>query len=235
MKIIDGNIFRSSCQTIVNTVNCVGVMGAGLAFECRLRYPQMYQDYVQLCEQKRIGVGLLWLCRSTTPWILNFPTKNHWRLPSKPDYLHRGLRKFMDTYKNRGITSVAFPLLGAHNGGLDPDESLALMTSYLKQCSIPVEIYRYDATASDDLYDRFKALLLASSDDEVKARTGLRADAIRRLRTALDDERICQLSQLLGVPGIGEKTLEKCFLLVARQPSSAVQIPAAPTQVTLEF
>ena len=54
IKIIEGNIFTSKCQVIVNTVNCVGVMGAGIALECRLRYPNMYNKYVQLCADKEI-------------------------------------------------------------------------------------------------------------------------------------------------------------------------------------
>ena len=213
LRIIKGNLFRSSCQTLVNTVNCVGVMGAGLAFECRLRYPQMYQHYVELCERNRLDVGLLWLWKSSTPWILNFPTKRHWKYPSKPEYLHQGLQKFMATYEARGIQSVAFPLLGAQNGGLTAEQSLALMTPYLERCRIPVEIYQHDPAAADDGYDAFKAAVLVMTDEEVRGRTGLRADAVRRVRDALGDSRLCQLNQLVQVPGIGEKTLEKCFAM----------------------
>ena len=75
IDIIEGNIFTTKCQVIVNTVNCVGVMGAGLALECRLRYPDMYSLYVDLCNVNKIDIGMLWLYSSTEPWILNFPTK----------------------------------------------------------------------------------------------------------------------------------------------------------------
>lgn len=227
LKIIQGNLFRSTCQTLVNTVNCVGVMGAGLAFECRLRYPQMHEHYLALCQQGKLDIGLLWLCKSTTPWVLNFPTKRHWKYPTKPEYLHQGLQKFMATYQERGVTSVAFPLLGAQNGGLTAEQSLGLMTSYLERCSIPVEIYRHDPTAADDCYDRFKAVVQSMADDEIRARTGLRADAIARVRDALGDARICQLNQLVQVPRIGEKTLEKCFALAMGRAG------AGPAQVAL--
>ena len=79
IKIISGNIFTSKCQTIVNTINCVGVMGAGIALECRLRYPEMYKKYVELCENREISIGILWLYKSEDRWILNFPTKKHWK------------------------------------------------------------------------------------------------------------------------------------------------------------
>lgn len=225
LQIIQGNLFRSTCQTLVNTINCVGVMGAGLAFECRLRYPQMYQRYLALCQHGRLDVGMLWLCKSTSPWILSFPTKRHWKYPTKPEYLHQGLQKFMATYQERGITSVAFPLLGAQNGGLTADQSLGLMTSYLDRCSVPVEIYRHDPTAPDDCFDGFKSAVLSMADEEIRARTGLRADAIARVRDALGDTRICQLNQLVQVPRIGEKTLEKCFALaMGRAGTSSAQV-----------
>ena len=225
LQIIQGNLFRSTCQTLVNTINCVGVMGAGLAFECRLRYPQMYQRYLALCQHGRLDVGMLWLCKSTSPWILSFPTKRHWKYPTKPEYLHQGLQKFMATYQERGITSVAFPLLGAQNGGLTADQSLGLMTSYLDRCSVPVEIYRHDPTAPDDCFDGFKSAVLSMADEEIRARTGLRADAIARVRDALGDTRICQLNQLVQVPRIGEKTPEKCFALaMGRAGTSSAQV-----------
>ena len=75
LRVIDGNIFTSKCQTIVNTVNCVGVMGAGIALECRLRWPDMHTVYQDLCRQRQITIGKLWLYKSTDRWILNFPTK----------------------------------------------------------------------------------------------------------------------------------------------------------------
>jgi len=75
-KIIEirGNIFESSCQTIVNTVNCVGVMGKGIAFEYRHRFPEMFNSYAGLCERKLLSPGLIHLWTKSTPWILNFPT-----------------------------------------------------------------------------------------------------------------------------------------------------------------
>ena len=124
-----GNIFNSKAQTIVNTVNCVGVMGKGIALVFKLRYPLMFDLYKEHCWNKRIAIGKLWIYKgeSDAPWVLNFPTKFHWKYLSKKEYLEKGLEKFCETYKEQGITSIAFPLLGAHNGGLDKNEVLDIM------------------------------------------------------------------------------------------------------------
>jgi len=99
VKIISGNIFSSKCETIVNTVNCVGVMGAGIAFEFKLRYPEMYAAYVDLCNKNQINIGALWLYRDKSQSILNFPTKTDWRLPSRIEYIQAGLEEFVSSYK----------------------------------------------------------------------------------------------------------------------------------------
>ena len=80
-------------QTIVNTINCVGVMGKGIALVFKLRYPEMFDKYQELCKSKMIGIGKLWLYKtSESPqWVLNFPTKFHWKYPSKMEYIEKGL------------------------------------------------------------------------------------------------------------------------------------------------
>lgn len=130
----DNNIFNSKTQTIVNTINCVGAMGTGIALEYKKRYPEMYLKYNELCNNKQMQIGKLWLYKTHNKWILNFPTKDHWKNSSKIEYLELGLQKFIDTYKTKGITSIAFPLLGANNGHIDPKMSLSIMVKYLSQC-----------------------------------------------------------------------------------------------------
>ena len=216
-----GNIFTSECQTLVNTVNCDGVMGAGIALEFKLRLPEMFEQYVEHCKKNRIGIGKLWLYKPPTDireqrWVLNFPTKLHWKYPSKMEYLEAGLEKFVATYQARGIESIAFPVLGSANGGLDEDESLALMQKYLGNCDIPVEIYRYDPEATDDLYDEFKTKILNCGDDRsIAGATGAQVHRVAMVRSALENGgSVNSLSQLASVKGIGSKTLEKCFRFV---------------------
>jgi len=211
IKVISGNIFTSNCQTLVNTINCVGVMGAGIALECRLRYPEMHNKYIELCEDKKIDTGLLWIYKSTDRWVLNFPTKKHWKYPSKKEYLYAGLDKFVKTYTDRGIQSIAFPLLGADKGGIPQEESLQIMKSYLKDAAIDIEIYRYDPKAKDDLYDKTKEWLLSQRIENIAKSTQLRKDYVGKVIDAIESPSIMQLNQLARVKGIGIKTLEKVF------------------------
>ncbi|MYC31754.1 MAG: macro domain-containing protein [Chloroflexi bacterium] len=222
---ITGNIFTSECQTLVNTVNCVGVMGAGIALEFKFRHPTMFERYVQLCKVGHIETGKLWLYKppkgdSDRRWVLNFPTKKHWKDPSKNEYLVMGLKKFLETYKDKSVESIAFPILGATNGKIAERESLSIMQNYLAQCDIPVEIYHYDPTATDDLYQEFRRRILANEDDKSMAKDmGLRINFVRKIREVLEwEDAINSLSQLASVKGIGLKTLEKSFRYVMDNP-----------------
>ena len=211
-----GNIFSSDKQTIVNTINCVGVMGKGVALGFRLRYPEMYEKYRELCKTRQIAVGKLWLykqSREGLQWILNFPTKIHWKYPSKMEYIEAGLQKFVDTYEEKGITSIAFPLLGTHNGGLDKIEVLDMMHSYLEKCSIPIDIYEYDPEAPDELFNQFKEKWISMSILD-KKKLGIRANQLETIDTAINNKGICSMTTLSECDGIGILTLQKCFNLV---------------------
>lgn len=211
-----GNIFSSDKQTIVNTINCVGVMGKGVALGFRLRYPEMYEKYKEFCVSKKIAIGKLWLykpAREDRQWILNFPTKFHWKYPSKMEYIERGLQKFVDTYEERGITSISFPLLGTHNGGLDKIEVLDMMHSYLEKCSIPIDIFEYDSNAPDELYDLFKSKWTSIPIDN-KKHMGIRSNQIVIIDAAIEDTNINSMTSLSECNGIGVLTLQKCFNIV---------------------
>jgi O-acetyl-ADP-ribose deacetylase (regulator of RNase III) len=213
-----GNIFTSNYQTLVNTINTKGVMGRGIAYEFRLRYPEMFRKYVELCEKQLIKIGKLWLYEvNQNKYILNFPTKDHWKDPSKIDYLKQGLQKFVDTYKTKSITSIAFPILGSDQGGISEKISLEILNSYLIQCEIPIEIWHYDPLAKDELFDKFKNLIYSMNEKELSYQAKLRMDFIRKLKLALEREDINNISGLLRGKGIGEVTLEKVFSFVMNQ------------------
>lgn len=211
INVIKGNIFTTKAQTIVNTINCLGVMGAGIAFEFRLRYPEMFQQYVLLCDQKQINIGNLWIYKSKDRQILNFPTKYDWRYKSKIEYLEKGLQKFITTYKEKNITSIAFPLLGASNGGIPEDVSLNIMQNYLSQCDIPIEIFMYDPDAYDDLFLKFRDIFNSLSEKEISKKASIGSKYIKLIHSSMENEHIKTLSQLLETKGIGETTIEKVF------------------------
>ena len=189
-------------------------MGAGIALEFRLRYPQMYERYVEVCNQKLMQVGKLWLYKAEDRWILNFPTKKHWKNDSKVEYLRAGLQKFIETYQQKEITSIAFPLLGAKNGGIPEELSLAVMKEYLVKCDIPVEVYNYAPLASDDLYDDFKKKFLSLKIEKLVELTGLGKVYIKKIQEALGNPEINSISALASVKGIGLTSLEKSFKFV---------------------
>lgn len=142
IKYVHGNIFDSAAQTIVNPVNCVGAMGAGLARQFRERYPDMYAKYREHCLSGQLEPGKLMLYKAADHWILNFPTKNDWRDGSDIKYIESGLAKFVATYAAKNITSIAFPRIGCGLGGLDWNVVNAIMNQYLQD--LPIEVYVYE-------------------------------------------------------------------------------------------
>ena len=127
-----GNMFESDVKTLVNTVNCVGVMGKGIAAEFKKKYPKMFDEYTAMCECGIVKPGLPYYYTDLTgASILNFPTKDHWRSPSRLSYIISGLKWFRENYQSLGITSIAFPPLGCGNGGLDWEMVGPIMYEYL--------------------------------------------------------------------------------------------------------
>jgi O-acetyl-ADP-ribose deacetylase (regulator of RNase III) len=141
IQYLKGDIFNSEAQTIVNPVNCKGVMGAGLALAFKKRYPNMFYVYQQECRDGRLQIGQSTLYKNSTPWILNFPTKDHWRLNSKLEYIEKGLQHFVAFYKSAGIQSIAYPKLGTQNGKLAWADVGPLMAQYLEPLDIPIYMY----------------------------------------------------------------------------------------------
>lgn len=235
IKYIQGNIFNTKCQTVVNTVNCVGVMGKGIAQVYKLRYPLMFEEYKEHCKNMLIKPGVLWLFnkQNNAPWILNFPTKFHWKYPSKIEWIESGLEKFVETYEKKGVTSIAFPLLGTHNGGLDTQVVKSLMEKHLGKCSIDIEIYDYDPNAKDDLFEQFKTKWLALNPESIKKETGVQPQYARKITDIIGLGEVNSMIALANYKGIGEKTLEKAFNYVLNPPphsQAQLQFPQSDSQ-----
>ncbi len=165
MKIMIGNIFESKCLTIVNTVNCVGVMGKGIAFEFKKRYPEMFSDYVKRCSFGQVKTGTPYVFDNNDGTkILLFPTKDHWRSPSRLSFVVEGLDWFIENYEKYGITSIAFPPLGCGNGGLTWEVVGPVM--YQKLCKLPIEIEIYApfGVSKNELTDEFLSKTVIQDD-----------------------------------------------------------------------
>ena len=146
ISLMRGNLFDSRMQTLCNTVNTVGVMGAGIAKEFKIRYPEMFEEYKEMCAQKRVVPGEPYCWKpadggARSHWVLNFPTKKHWRHPSKIEWLESGLQYLQENYRRWGIVSLAVPALGCSLGKLSWEQVRPLMERYLSEMDVPVEIY----------------------------------------------------------------------------------------------
>lgn len=141
ISVIEGSVFDTECDILVNTINCRGVMRAGIALEFALRYPKMYEAYVRDCDSCSVKTGKTYLYVSDGQKILNFPTKDDYKEPSLLDYLIDGLRYFVEHYKEYNAKSIAFPLLGCTNGGLDFEKEVKpIMLEYLSGIDMDVFI-----------------------------------------------------------------------------------------------
>lgn len=144
IEYVRGDLLKSSAQVLVNTVNTVGIMGAGIALQFKEQYPEMFQKYQTLCKKKLLDIGKLYLWKSTdtsSKEILLFPTKNHWLNLSELKWIEAGLQKFVENYERLNIKSIAFPKLGCGNGGLSWHDVKPVMEKYLEP--LPIKIYVY--------------------------------------------------------------------------------------------
>ena len=143
---VAGDLFESRAQVLTNTVNCVGVMGKGIALEFKKRYPSLFREYAARCTRGEMRIGEPWLWENAEVQILNFPTKRHWRTPSRLDDIEAGLKWLAEHYGVLGIYTIAMPALGCGNGGLSWDAVRPLMETHLG--GLPdLEVFVYPARA----------------------------------------------------------------------------------------
>lgn len=119
IEFVKGDILDSFCEAIVNTVNCHGRMGRGLALLFKRRFPAMFCAYKRDCDNDRVRVGTMHLWKNPLGgWVVNFPTKDHWREPSRMEWIVAGLQDLAAVVREKGIQSLAIPPLGCGLGGL---------------------------------------------------------------------------------------------------------------------
>ena len=156
VQVLVGDIFASSAQTLTNPINCVGVMGKGLALAFRQHFPDMYEDYVLRCRKHSVHIGQPYVFRRPViPWILNFPTKDNWRAHSQMARIVEGLAYLRLHYRDWGITSLAMPALGCGEGKLSWSQVGPILYQQLLRFDIPIELYAPHDTAKAMLNKRF--------------------------------------------------------------------------------
>jgi len=133
-----GDLFKAGTDALVNTVNCVGVMGRGIALQFKKAYPANFKEYKAACDAGEVQPGQMFLHETgkfTPRFIINFPTKRHWRGKSRIEDIESGLDDLAKTIRDRGIKSIAVPPLGSGLGGLDWDDILPRIKLALQDIS----------------------------------------------------------------------------------------------------
>lgn len=140
-----GDLLQSSADALVNTVNCEGYMGKGIAYQFKLRYPENNKDYIKACKNGTLQIGRLHYFRERSKVIINFPTKDKWRAKSKLEYIDKGLDELVKLIIYLNISSIAIPPLGSGNGGLIWSEVKELIEKKLSIAKLEnVHIYIYE-------------------------------------------------------------------------------------------
>jgi O-acetyl-ADP-ribose deacetylase (regulator of RNase III) len=177
IRFVRGNLLEADVEALVNTVNTVGVMGKGIALMFKEAFPDNFEEYTEACKEGRVDVGHVFVTERravTGPrWILNFPTKKHWRSPSRMAWVSAGLADLRRILIEKGIRSVAVPPLGTGQGGLSWLTVKDAITSALEDIE-EVEVLVYEPTS------RYHNVAKRSGVQELTPGRALVAELVRR-------------------------------------------------------
>lgn len=202
----NGDMFSEKVDAIVNTVNCVGVMGKGVALEFKNRWPENYKEYKAVCARKGLRPGKLLihenpgLLNDSEPrFLVNFPTKDNWRSKSKISYVSDGLDALIDEIQRLNIRSIAMPPLGCGNGGLDWNDVKPLIKDKLRNLS-NVEVIVFEPYVTSDAPEYEESKLKMTSGRAILLKT--LGDLEKHFDGALDRlsmQKIAYFLQAFGV------------------------------------
>jgi len=137
-----GNLLEKDADIRINTVNCVGVMGAGLALAFKTKYPAMFRDYQRACKSGEVKPGKLHVWKDLYGgWIINFPTKRHWREPSRYEDIEKGLIALKNYLADQGKLKVLLPAVGCGHGGLDWSRISEMIRKHLKDLESDIIVF----------------------------------------------------------------------------------------------
>lgn len=150
LHFIKGNLLEDKSEALVNTVNCVGVMGKGIALQFKQAYPDVFKEYEKQCRLGNVKIGKMLVVPTNSlldrKYIINFPTKKHWKEKSKISYIEDGLKDLKKVINDLDIKSIAIPPLGCGNGGLKWAKVRSLIQHTFENS--PIEIFVYEPSGS---------------------------------------------------------------------------------------
>lgn len=221
---LKGNIFNSTAMAIVNTVNCVGAMGKGIALDFKLRFPEMFREYQRICFSHMLKPGQILPYTKSKPIILNFAIKDDWKDPSKEEWIEQTLIKFVDNYKLMGIKSIAFPWMGAMNGGIPFEIVQRLTRKYLANLEdIDVEVYEFDPDVPCALYKSLERIISQNiySIPELEQYSEIKGRYWEKIIAAVKDQKTKSINNLCyyivdGKRIIGKTNIERLFVFLTK-------------------
>jgi O-acetyl-ADP-ribose deacetylase (regulator of RNase III) len=235
-KEIKGNIFNSKAMAVVNTVNCVGAMGKGIALDFKLRFPEMFKEYQKICFRRMLKPGQILPYTKTKPIILNFAIKDDWKDPSKVEWIEETLQKFVENYHHMGLTSVAFPWMGAMNGGLPFETIQNLTRKYLSNLSdIDIEVYEFDPNEPCELYMSLEKIVKENlfSLTELEQMSLIKTRYWEKIFSAVNDGKVQSINNLChyvvnGKRIIGKTNIERLFAFLTRYKKGDLKYSSSP-------
>ena len=147
IRFTKGNILQADVEALVNTVNTVGIMGKGIALAFKKAFPLNYKLYKEACDNKEFTVGSMFTTKTgqlMPKFIINFPTKEHWKRRSKIDFVKSGMKELVKTIKTNEIKSIPIPPLGCGNGGLNWNEVKPIIVNELQSINKNIEVIIYE-------------------------------------------------------------------------------------------
>ena len=154
LELKHNDLLKQQADAIINTVNCVGIMGKGIALQFKKAFPENYKAYAKACKNNEVKIGKMFVYQTGfldsnihSKYIINFPTKEHWRGNSKIEYIEEGLDDLYNVIQNLNIKTLAMPPLGCGNGGLNWSDVKKLIINKLS----PIEdliLYLYEPQIS---------------------------------------------------------------------------------------
>jgi len=155
IQFMQGDLLQADTQALVNTVNTVGVMGKGIALQFKNRFPKNYHIYKEACKSQELKIGQMLVVKDgdllNEKYIINFPTKEHWKSPSKIEYIEQGLIGLKEVIRKYSIKSIALPPLGCGNGGLDWNIVKRMIVESLGNLDILISVYEPNAAIKNIL------------------------------------------------------------------------------------
>lgn len=206
IRFTTGNLLDADVEAVVNTVNTVGVMGKGIALMFKERFPENFVAYEAATKRGEVQVGRMFVTASTElsgpRWIINFPTKKHWRNPSKLEWVAEGLEDLRRAIAEKGIRSIAVPPLGSGNGGLDWASVRPLIEAALGDLA-DVQVVVYEPTA------KYQNVAKGRGVEKLTPARALIAEMIRRY-SVLGLE--CSILEVQKLAWVLERVIQRCKL-----------------------